>query len=166
MGRGRSDPERTAIVSKGRKQTLWVRIDARAMTDRVEHSTFLVGFKLGAPRGLLVQVCHGASRKVSTVLQLDDDTLPPQWQSNRSVRNFFTDRILATMPLGSAAYEAERTASGEVRIWLAADVVTSSVPCVGRAKATATSFCGWRPMASRANAQRPDQTARLSKFEF
>ena len=68
------------------------------------------------------------------------------------------------MPLGSAAYEAERTASGEVRIWLAADVVTSSVPCVGRAKATATSFCGWRPMASRANAQRRDQTARLSNF--
>jgi hypothetical protein len=157
MGRGRSDPERTAIVSKGRKQTLWVRIDARAMTDRVEHSTFLVGFKLGAPRGLLVQVCHGASR---------DDTLPPQWQSNRSVRNFFTDCILATMPLGSGAYEAERTASGEVRIWLAADVVTSSVPCVGRAKATATSFCGWRPMASRANAQRPDQTARLSNLNF
>jgi hypothetical protein len=98
--------------------------------------------------------------------QLDDDTLPPQSQSNRSVRNFFTDCILATMPLGSAAYEAERTASGEVRIWLAADVVTSSVPCVGRAKATATSFCDWRPMASRANAQRPDQTARLSNLNF
>jgi hypothetical protein len=81
-------------------------------------------------------------------------------------RNFFTDCILATMPLGSAAYEAERTASGEVRIWLAADVVTSSVPCVGRAKATATSFCDWRPMASRANAQRPDQTARLSNLNF
>jgi hypothetical protein len=29
----------------------------------------------------------------------------PQWPSNRSVRNFFTDCILATMPLGSAAYE-------------------------------------------------------------
>jgi hypothetical protein len=98
--------------------------------------------------------------------QLDDDTLPQQWQSNRSVRNFFTDCILATMPLGSAAHEAERTASGEVRIWLAADVVTSSVPCVGRAKASATSFCGGRPMASRANAQRPDQTARLSNLNF
>ena len=33
------------------------------------------------------------------------------------------DAILATMPLGSAAYEAERTAEGEVRIWLAPDVV-------------------------------------------
>jgi hypothetical protein len=31
--------------------------------------------------------------------------------------------IAATMPLGSAAYEAERTAEGEVRIWLAPDVV-------------------------------------------
>jgi hypothetical protein len=31
------------------------------------------------------------------------------------------EAIIATMPLGSAAYEAERTASGEVRIWLAAD---------------------------------------------
>jgi hypothetical protein len=30
------------------------------------------------------------------------------------------EAILATMPLGSADYEAERTASGEVRIWLAA----------------------------------------------
>ena len=33
------------------------------------------------------------------------------------------EAIVATMPLGSAGYEAERTASGEVRIWLAADVV-------------------------------------------
>jgi hypothetical protein len=46
------------------ERPLWVRIDARAMTDRVEHSTLPVGFKLGAPRGLLLQVCHGASRKV------------------------------------------------------------------------------------------------------
>src|SRR5580704_1348260 len=51
------------------ERPLWVRIDARAMTDRVEHSTLPVGFKLGAPRGLLLQVCHGASRKVSTVPQ-------------------------------------------------------------------------------------------------
>jgi hypothetical protein len=67
------------------EQPLWVGIDARAMTDRVEHSTFPVGFKLGAPRGLLLQVCHSASRKVSTVPQLDDDTLPQQWHSNPSV---------------------------------------------------------------------------------
>jgi hypothetical protein len=33
------------------------------------------------------------------------------------------EAIVATMPLGSAGYEAECTASGEVRIWLAADVV-------------------------------------------
>jgi hypothetical protein len=33
------------------------------MTDRVEHSTFPVGFKLGPPRGLLLQVGHGASRR-------------------------------------------------------------------------------------------------------
>jgi hypothetical protein len=56
------------------------------------------------------------------------------------------------MPLGSAGYEAERTANGEVRIWLAAEVVNKP-----RAKASATSFCGWRLMASRANTQRPDQ---------
>jgi hypothetical protein len=61
------------------------------MTDRVEHSTFPVGFKLGAPLGLLLQVCHDASRKVSTILQLDDDSLPQQWQSNRSVRSLFHD---------------------------------------------------------------------------
>jgi hypothetical protein len=73
------------------EQPLWVGIDARAMTDRVEHSTFPVGFKLGAPRGLLLQVCHGASRKVSTIAQLDDDSLPQQWQSNRSVRSLFHD---------------------------------------------------------------------------
>jgi hypothetical protein len=36
---------------------------------------------------------------------------------------YFTDGILATMPLASAGYEAERIASGEVRIWLAAHVV-------------------------------------------
>jgi hypothetical protein len=71
------------------KRPLWVRIDARAMTDRVEHSTLPVGFKLGAPRGFLLQVCHGASRKVSTVPQLDDDILPQQWHSNRSVRSLF-----------------------------------------------------------------------------
>src|SRR4029077_5955213 len=47
--------------------------------------------KLGAPRGLLLQVCQGASRKVSTVPQLDDDTLPQQWHSNRSVRSLFHD---------------------------------------------------------------------------
>jgi hypothetical protein len=124
------------------------------MTDRIEHSTFPVGFKLGAPRGLLLQVCHGASRKVSTVPQLDDDTLP-QWQSNRNVRSLFHGRH----PRHHAArlgYEAERTASGEVRIWLAADVVNKLRAVRGRARATATSFCGWRPMASRANAQRPD----------
>jgi hypothetical protein len=74
------------------EQPLWARIDARTMTDRVEYSTFPVGFKLGAPRGLLLQVCHGASRKVSTVPQLDDDTLPQQWQSNRSVRSLFHGR--------------------------------------------------------------------------
>src|SRR5580704_13680164 len=61
------------------------------MTDRVEHSTLPVGFKLGAPRGLLLQVCHGASRKVSTVPQLDDDTLPQQWHSNRRFAAYFTD---------------------------------------------------------------------------
>jgi len=71
------------------ERPLWVRIDARAMTDRVEHSTLPVGLKLGAPRGLLLQVCHGASRKVSTVPQLDDDTLPQQWHSNRSVCSLF-----------------------------------------------------------------------------
>jgi len=71
------------------ERPLWVRIDARAMTDRVEHSTLSVGFKLGAPRGLLLQVCHGASRKVSTLPQLDDDTLPHQRHSNRSVRGLF-----------------------------------------------------------------------------
>ena len=71
------------------EQPLWVGIDARAMTDRVEHRTLPVGFKLGAPRGLLLQVCHGASRKVSTVPQLDDDTLPQQWHSNRSVCSLF-----------------------------------------------------------------------------
>jgi hypothetical protein len=62
---------------------------------------------------------------------------------------------------GSAGYEAERTANGEVRIWLAAEVVNKL-----RAKASATSFCGWRLMASRANTQRPDQTARLSNLNF
>ena len=71
------------------ERPLWVRIDTRAMTDRVEHSTLPVGFKLGAPRGLLLQVCHGASRKVSTVPQLDDNTLPQQWHSNRSARSLF-----------------------------------------------------------------------------
>jgi hypothetical protein len=62
------------------------------------------------------------------------------------------EAIVATMPLGSAGYEAECTASGEVRIWLAADVVNKLRALRGRARATATSFCGWRPMASRANA--------------
>ena len=71
------------------ERPLWVRIDARAMTDRVEHSTLPVGLKLGSPRGLLLQVCHGASRKASTVPQLDDDTLPQQWHSNRSVPSLF-----------------------------------------------------------------------------
>jgi hypothetical protein len=61
------------------------------MTDRVEHSTLPVGFKLGAPRGLLLQVCQGASRKVSTIPQLDDDTLPQQWHSNRMFAAYFTD---------------------------------------------------------------------------
>jgi len=42
----------------------------------------------------LLQVCHGASRKVSTVPQLDDDTLPQQWHSNRSVRSLFHWRQL------------------------------------------------------------------------
>ena len=80
------------------ERPLWVRIDARAMTDRVERSTLPVGFKLGAPRGLLLQVCHGASRKVSTVPQLDDDTLPQQGHSNRSVRSLFRCPFLT--PLG------------------------------------------------------------------
>jgi hypothetical protein len=62
------------------------------------------------------------------------------------------EAILPTMPLGSAAYEAERTASGEVRIRLAEDVVNKLRAMRGRARATATSFCGWRPMLSRANA--------------
>lgn len=34
--------------------------------------------------------------------------------------------IVATLPLGSAASEAEREAKAEVRIWLAADVVNNS----------------------------------------
>src|SRR5271168_2295751 len=76
------------------ERPLWVRIDARAMTDRVEHSTLSVDLKLGAPRGLLLQVCHGASRKVSTVPQLDDDTLPQQGHSNRSVPSLFRGRQL------------------------------------------------------------------------
>jgi hypothetical protein len=34
---------------------------------------------------------------------------------------------IAATPLGSAAYEAERTAKGEIRIWLAPDVVINKL---------------------------------------
>ena len=61
------------------------------MTDRVEHNTLPVGFKLGAPRGLLLQVCHGASRKVSTVPQLDYDTYHSKGTRTGVFPAYFTD---------------------------------------------------------------------------
>jgi hypothetical protein len=64
------------------------------MTDRVEDRTFPVGLKLGAPRGLLLQVCHGASREVSTVP--NSMTTPYHGNGSRTgvFAALFTDGIL------------------------------------------------------------------------
>jgi hypothetical protein len=47
------------------------------------------------------------------------------------------EAIAATSPVGSVAYETGRTAKGEVRIWLAPDVVNKLHASRGQERATA-----------------------------
>jgi hypothetical protein len=48
------------------------------------------------------------------------------------------EALIATLPLGTVAYEPEPNAKGERLIWLS----TSSMPCASPARVTATSSCG------------------------